>query len=414
MSTLSNQPYNSTSNLTYNIGDCIEFKRFIPSTGPDVFEYIVSNGKIINNKDPELLEVHVCGDGFIFYNNNNGNNTNTTTTSSGRELAWVNPESIVRHYPKERIPQLTPRIILRETWKDFVIREIKTVKAKDLELISYDYINDSGFVRTESFPSVDVALKNVDINKHCNIHTHYKDYFGFTTHRALRNNDIYCNQEIFFSRKCYGELNLNGTPITGNFSLRRGFKSIPPRKKQFICGLVEMGEKGLFYRKWFICTNEFLTLWTMICEPEHYSLRNKINNIYVTKSLDELLKELDTSIYSLPYLDNFLDNHPDNQQENKTNENKTEWKKIKETKTEGKKIKETKTEGNKIEGKKFKETKTEEIEYRSYNVENHVLYIPNIYQNIATALFRPNRNNDDMYLTYEERLRSDLVWMKNF
>ena len=41
-----NQPNNSNS--LYNVGDCIEFKRFIPSTSPDVFEYIVSNGKIIS------------------------------------------------------------------------------------------------------------------------------------------------------------------------------------------------------------------------------------------------------------------------------------------------------------------------------------------------------------------------------
>ena len=47
----------TNQNKIYNVGDCIEFKRFIPSTSPDVFEYIVSNGKILNNSDPELLEV---------------------------------------------------------------------------------------------------------------------------------------------------------------------------------------------------------------------------------------------------------------------------------------------------------------------------------------------------------------------
>ena len=263
----------------------------------------------------------------------------------------------------EKINQLTPRIILKELWKDLIFREIKAVKPKDQYIATYDYINDDGFNRSIEYPSTELAYKNIKSNEHGNIHGHYKDYFGFTTHRSFRNNDIHCNQEIFFSRKCYGELNLNGRFITGNFSMRRGFKSVPPDKKQYICGLVETGERGLFYRKWFVCSKEFLTLWTMICEPEHYSLKNKTDNEYVTKTLDELMKELDTSEYSIPYQD--ID-------------------------TEEKKRK-----------------------YKSYNVENLALYIPNIYQKIARALFKPSKNNsDDLYQSYEDQIKFDLMWMK--
>lgn len=333
--TLTNQP---TNFIYYDVGDCIEFKHYSSllhnnsELYTDVFEYTISNGKVINNDNPDILEVQL-------YNTN--------------QIVLVSPSLIVRHYPKEKIPQLTPRIILRELWKDLVFREIKTVKAKDEYLITYDYLNHNNFVRTDRFYSAENALRSVDYNKHGNIHTHYKDYFGFTTHRAIRNNDIHCNQEIFFSRKCYGELNLTGRSITGNFSLRRGFKSIPPRKKQYICGLVEMGEKGLFYRKWFVCSREFLTLWTMVCEPEHYSLKNKTDQGYITKSLDELMIELDTSFYR------------------------------------------------------------DTTNYRSYNLDNNTLYVDGIYQKIANALFRPIVDTkDELYPSYEQKLKSDLSWMK--
>ena len=346
MNTFSLQSYN----LAYDIGDCIEFKRFSPSVTTDTFEYILCNGQVIDNSNPDLLEVSV-------YNN--------TTKEFDDGVCWVNPSSIIRYYPKIKIPRLSPRLILKDIWKDLIFREVKTVKTKEQLTVTYEYINDSGFVRTECYDSIEDAFDDVPRDKHCNIHVHYRDYFGFTTHRAIRNNDIHCNQEIFFSRKCYGELNLNGNTITGNFSMRRGFKTIPPRKKQYVCGLVETGEKGLFYRKWFVCSKEFLTLWTMICEPDHYSLKNKKEDgSYVTKDFEEIMKELDTSVYDVSILDRDI------------------------------------------------ETKKEL--YRSYNVENQALYIPNVYQRIAQSLFKlSKRDTDFLYPMYEDRFRSDLIWMKN-
>lgn len=337
-------------NLAYNIGDCIEFKKFSPSITTDAFEYILCNGQVIDNSNPELLEVAIY---------------DHTTKKFNDGICWVNPSSIIRYYPKAKIPRLSPRLILKDIWKDLIFREVKTVKTKEQLMITYDYINDHGFVRTECYDTIEDAFDDVPRDNHSNIHAHYKDYFGFTTHRAIRNNDIHCNQEIFFSRKCYGELNLNGSTITGNFSLRRGFKTIPPRKKQYVCGLVETGEKGLFYRKWFVCSKEFLTLWTMICEPDHYSLKNKVEDgNYVTKDFNEIMEELNTAQYDISLSEQSLETMRNN--------------------------------------------------YRSYNVENQALYIPNVYQRIARAVFKlPKRDPDTLYPSFEDRFRFDLVWMKN-
>ncbi len=334
-------------NAVYEIGDFIEFKSF---TSIDAFEYILCKGEITDNTNLDILEIKI-------YDSNTKNFT--------KEVCWINSALVIRYYPKYKIPTLSTRLIIKDIWKDLIFREVKTVKNKDESMVTYDYINDSGFVRTKTFDTIDEAFKKVPVDKHCNIHIHYRDYFGFTTHRAIRNNDIYCNQEIFFSRKCYGELNLNNKTITGNFSLRRGYKSVPPQKKQYVCGLVETGEKGLFYRKWFICSEEFLKLWTMICEPEHYSLKNKtIDGNYITKSFEEITKDLDTSKYDISSVDI--------------------------------------------------PTKLKKEKYKSYNVETQVLYIPRLYQKIIQSIFKPvKRDNFSLYPTYEERFRSDIAWMKN-
>ena len=156
-------------------------------------------------------------------------------------------------------------------------------------------------------------------------------------------------------------MNLNGDKITGDFSYRRGFKTVSPCANQYICGLVENGEKGLFYRKWFICSKEFLTLWTMICEPDHYSLKYKKDGKYMTKSLDVILGDLDTFHY------NINDCLPLNEQQ-----------------------------------KNFK----------VYNVENQALYIPNLYKNVILSIFNPGALSDDLY-DYHKKIRSDLMWVKD-
>jgi hypothetical protein len=190
-------------NLACNVGDCIEFKKFTPSCNTETFEYITCKGQVVDNTNPELLEVNM-------YNENEKDFTGGA--------CWVNPGSIDRHYPQDKISRLSTRLILKDIWKDLIFREVKTVKTRDQNSTIYKYLNDNGFVRTEKYHVFEDVYRKVPPNKYPNIYSEFDDYFGFTTHRSIRNNDIYCNQEIFFSRKCYGELNLNGRHISGDFS----------------------------------------------------------------------------------------------------------------------------------------------------------------------------------------------------
>ena len=329
----------------YNVGDCIEFKRFVKMEYSEIYEYTVSKGIIINILNPDMYEVKL----YI---------PETEQTEH-----WVNRSDIIKHYPKEIIPSLTPRLVLRGIWKDLIFREVKTVKYRDQSSVTHQYINNNGFLRTRSYDSIGEAFHDVDSKYHHNIQVHFNDYYGFTNVRTVANNDIYYNQEIFFSKKCYGELNLNGRHITGDFMYRRSFNSVPPSKKQYICGFVENGEKGLFYRKWFTCSKEFMILWTMVCEPDSYSLRRNLGGgRHEVKKLNELLLELDTSQYNIVH------------------------------------------SSIPIDDKKKR--------YACHNLENSALYLPTIYQDMAMSLFGPDIAPD--YNNYSSRIKEGLLWMKYF
>ena len=102
-----------------------------------------------------------------------------------------------------------------------------------------------------------------------------------------------------------------------------------------------------------MCSNEFLLLWTMICDKDDYSLKRRVNGYnYVTKSLSDILEELSTSKY--------------------------------------------------IKSRK--------------NVEKIALYDPTIYQKIAKAVFMGTniKDNSNLYESYETKLIKRLLWMKYF
>lgn len=332
-----------SKNAMYEPGDFIEFKQFASIDNSDIINNKISKGKIIDCSNPDLLEV-------------------IPIKKDDNNIIWISPSAITKHYPQSAARHLSIRLLLKEIWKHFIFREVKTIKAKDPYMTSYQYVNNSGFVRSEKYRNLTDAQRKVPYEHKNNIQVHYRDYFGFTTDRTIRNNDIYYNQEIFFSKKCYGELNLNNAHITGEFSYRRGFKTVPPRAKQYICGLVEHGEKGLFYRKWFACSKEFLTLWTMICEPDHYSLKYKKDNTFVTKSLEDILTELDTSHYDTTNTELPVDEQQ----------------------------------------KRFK----------VHNIEYQALYIPDLYKKVILAIFNPGSLDNDLY-DYPTKIKSDLMWMRD-
>lgn len=201
-------------------------------------------------------------------------------------IIFVNEQDIYKHCPSQISKNITFLDAIRQLWKPLVFRKVKTVikQAQNLIDVEYAYINRDGDFKTKTYKSLNAAFERTPEHLHRNIRSHYTDYYGFTTSQNIRDNDPYIGKEIFFSKKCYIELNLGNQP-TADFAKNRFVKTWPPRKGQIICGLVENGEKGLFFRKWFLCSKQFLNLWTYIN-----------NNIHPN---DKQIKDLDTSQLSL-------------------------------------------------------------------------------------------------------------------
>lgn len=227
---------------------------------------------------------------------------------------YIDRRQILQVYPHKLVEHLVPRLALKHIWQDFAFREVKTTKCSNLLYVEYRYIGKTGFEKIKRFKTLEEACSNISSEYHNNIIPCYADYYGFTTSRAIRSNDIHVDREIFFSKKCYCELDWSNNP-NGDFMSERSFNNEAPLSETLICGIVENGEKGLFYRKWFVCSREFLTLWTMVCDPYDYSLYENIeheqqygqhaswNKIEKPKKkikdFNKLISDLDTSFYSI-------------------------------------------------------------------------------------------------------------------
>jgi len=298
---------------------------------------------------------------------------------------FIDRRSVMQIYTLKLIEHLTPRLTLKHLWKDLVFREVKTTKNANLLYADYHYVNSSGFERIRRFSSLNEAYSNISSEYHKNIVPYYDDFFGFTMDKAIRNNDHYYDHEIFFSKKCYCELDWSSNP-TGDFIVNRKKMNLTsPIPDTLICGIVENGEKGLFFRKWFVCSKEFFTLWTMVCDPNDDSLKEPSNIIddeirikgewikkgkreKKVKSLDKLLQELDTSCYSIDMKANISERRK---------------------------------------------------KYGVYNMETTALYYPNRYKQIAEVLFsngfladRSGNSYTEEFTSFQKKLIKNLLWSK--
>lgn len=347
------------------VNDLVKFKRVDENRC-----YHVYYGTVVDVSNPEMI-------GVI-------NNENDTRLDYPKGITiWINKKCILQIYSYKNIKRMSSRLALKSIWKKIIFREVKAVKYKNLMNIDYKYININGNVRVKHFKNIN-NIKVIPPRYHQNLSFNYYDYYGFTTGRFLRNNDKYYDREIFFSKKCYSELDFD-RDVTGDFYIKKELNHCPPKPGQLICGLVENGEKGLFFRKWFVCSHEFLTLWTMVCEPHDESLKNKhsLNSIYGNsnktfqnvKPIHNLINELDTSHYSANYIKNIQSS----------------------------------------------------TKCLVHNIEKTALYFPDRYQQIAKILFKKalvssslsfsHEDVDSDYIKYFddfiEKLKTNILWMKN-
>jgi hypothetical protein len=113
------------------------------------------------------------------------------------------------------------------------------------------------------------------------------EYYGFTTSRALRKDDTFANTPVYFNNKLYQEYNI----MTGKWEKSDHNTSHQlPYSGDLICGTVRQGTKGPYFDKWFICSEQFMKLATLVLDPEHESIEEnhqRLKNRLRTNKIQE-------------------------------------------------------------------------------------------------------------------------------
>ena len=299
----------------YNIGDVIyakindftllgeRYKHHVRGTIVEIYSENDLNGYDIQLFEPEIFEQYIPSPLTEKYQKYH----KQKEQEYGKELKeldiiFVNHIDVIKYYPSNKILGVTFRRELQDTWKNLVFRKIKAVirKNKNLENIEYVYSDnnvESGLncnLNVKKYRNFGEAFQEVSKEDHKNIFGIYKNYYGFTNSKKIFDNDKYNGNEIFFSKRCYNELDLDNN-ATANFRKKKMRNKWCPHENQIICGLVEKGEKGYFYRKWFICSPQFKRLWKLIM----YADNSVSNNIYkIQNILQSLSIEINKNVFN--------------------------------------------------------------------------------------------------------------------
>lgn len=101
-------------------------------------------------------------------------------------------------------------------------------------------------------------------------------YYGFTNKRGLRGNDRYNDSTIYFNPKGYHELNfLEDGDLRWYRPDNDSVYSIP-YSGDLICGIVKDGRYGPFFDSWFLCSEQFFKMATIILESEHETVEKNM------------------------------------------------------------------------------------------------------------------------------------------
>ena len=157
------------------------------------------------------------------------------------------------------------KIMLRGLWKDLVIQKVKFVdlKAQKMSCVTKYTLDEKGN-QQDKF-SIDSSSFSVGTEKEEAVYKiNYTHFFGFTMNN------------VHFARENYNSFDWT-ISSTGYFGIIGNFLGgyCPPLKGQYICGIVEEGQKGKFFKKWFTCSQQFFEFWSFIMSD-----KKKVENIY--------------------------------------------------------------------------------------------------------------------------------------
>lgn len=141
--------------------------------------------------------------------------------------------------------------------------------------------NESGIYKTSTTPYQRFRYPKTDAE--LNVTTEWsKNFYSITNFRSLRNNDefdgetIIARSENFMSFNPISfEMEDVGKDSSGWVPLPRPKGIVARFSGDLICGTVSRTKSGKpFYMEWFLCSEQFLRLWTLLMYKDHSSIRS--------------------------------------------------------------------------------------------------------------------------------------------
>lgn len=156
----------------------------------------------------------------------------------------------------------------RKEFGSLVFRRVRNVSVNDDNLIDVThhvfkgegphFPSENGTIVYRNFFPQGISASEYDQH----LCARYK-YFQFVTSpSSLRSNDSYKGRLIQANSRAYAE------PNVVSFALDRAPRDVPPRVKDLVAGHVVCREGKLEYVKWFVCSEMFFHLWSLLTETD--------------------------------------------------------------------------------------------------------------------------------------------------
>lgn len=127
-------------------------------------------------------------------------------------------------------------------------------------------------------------------------------FHGYSHQRCMRENDEHMNINILFHSKDYAEFDVENC----TFEWTRKGSMIKPRKDDIICGILDdnTNHQGkLKYKYWFIASDQFLKMWTMVMYDDHRSFKSKT---FLGHTCDDNAQKFENMLYNKLFSENTL------------------------------------------------------------------------------------------------------------
>lgn len=141
---------------------------------------------------------------------------------------------------------------MKEKLKSLIFRRVKTVEKQNYVRSEYVTHNDT----TVFIDDGSQTFTEEEYEK--NIREIYDSFSFSTTTSNLRRNDEFKGVSIIGFSKNYAEIDIF------SWEFKRKVQNVPPKNGDLVCGIIDTTKKRPEYFCWFICSEQFYRMWTIL------------------------------------------------------------------------------------------------------------------------------------------------------